>query len=224
MHATGMSPATPSRAGRLLDALLIGLPDAVTSGFCLWVWISPFAFVADAVKTVLLMLVMEFILLNATGLFSAIPFVIAMGRRTRRTLLFVLAAIYLLLAAMFAQPLDAVWPFVAFGWLALVKLVWIARNRRVSGDEQMWLKGTWAFSLAAYLGAIGAGVALAWPPLGITADIIPSLHLPGDGAWVHAPQEAVAAAVLYFAALALFKWLYVAIRKASPDRCRVSPI
>ena len=69
-----------------------------------------------------------------------------------------------------------------------------------------------------------AGVTLALPRLGITANIVPSLHMHGGGAWVDTPHEAVASAVLYFAALALFKWFYVAIRKANPHNNRAPPI
>lgn len=224
MHATGISPASPSRLGGLLDATLIGLPDAVTSSWCLWVWINPLALGADAVKGVVLMMLLEFILLNATGFFTAIPFLIGMGRRTRIVILLGLCGVYLLLVTAFARPFHAIWPFVAFGWLALGKLVWIVRNRRVSGGEQRRLMGAWAFSVTAYLGAVGAGVTLALPRLGITANIVPSLHMPGGGAWVDTPHEAVASAVLYFAALALFKWFYVAIRKANPHNNRAPPI
>jgi hypothetical protein len=209
-----------SRAGRLVDALLLGLPDAVTSGWCLWVWIHPLAFGADTVKAVVLMMLMEFILLNATGFFTAIPFMLGLGRRTRIAMLLGLCAIYVLLIFAFALPFHAVWPFFAFGWLALGKLAWVMRNRRVSGDEQLWLIGAWAFSVVAYLGAVGAGVLMDLPRLGITADIASSLHLPGGGAWMDTPHKAVATAVFYFAMSAVFKWICAVLRKYHPDRRR----
>jgi hypothetical protein len=212
------SPALPSRSNRLLDAVMIGLPDAITSACCLWVWINPMALGTDAVKCVVLMMLMEFILLNATGFFTAIPFMVDLGRTTRFAMLLGLCLVYLALIAGFAIPFHAIWPYFTFGWLAAAKLAWIARNRRVSASEQMWLTGTWAVSVVAYLGAAGIGLTGNLPRLGIVPSIVPSLHLPMDGAWMKTPHEAVAAAVFYFAAVAIFKWLYVAFRKNQPVR------
>jgi len=202
------------------DVLLAGAPDAVTSCWCLFVWMYPLACGNDAVKGVVLMMLMEFILLNATGFFTAIPFMIDLGRSTRIAMLLGLCLVYLLLIAGFALPFHAVWPFFAFGWLAFGKLVWILRNRRVNDNDQMWLMGGWAFSVAAYLGAVGAGVTLNLPALGIVPAIVPSLHMPGGGEWMDTPHKAVAAGVFYFAALALFKWLHAALRRANPDNNR----
>jgi hypothetical protein len=219
MPDTGRSPTVPRRDNRLVDALMIGLPDAITSLWCLWVWIHPLAFGADTVKCVVLMMLMEFILLNATGLFTAIPFMVDFGRGFRLATMLGMCTVYLLLIAGFAMQFHAIWPYFTFGWLAAAKLGWIARNRRVSSTEQIWLIGAWAITVVAYLGAVGIGVTQELPRLGITEAILPSLHLPaGGGEWIDQPYKAVASAVFYFAAVALFKWMYVAIRKTQPDR------
>ncbi|HTD28592.1 MAG TPA: hypothetical protein VK660_04310 [Xanthomonadaceae bacterium] len=219
MRDAGQPTAVSARSNRLIDAVLIGLPDAITSLWCLWVWINPLALGTDAVKGVVLMLLMEFILLNATGFFTAIPFMVDLGRGARTAMLLVLCIVYLALIAAFAMQFHAIWPYFAFGWLAAAKLGWIARNRRVSSNEQMWLVGTWAVSVVAYLGAVGVGVTQNLPHLGIVPAIVPSLHLPATGGeWLDNPHKAVASAVLYFAAVAVFKWLYVAIRKNQPSR------
>lgn len=224
MHDIETPSAAPNRISNVVDMLLAGAPDAVTSVWCLGVWLDPLALGADAVKGVVLMMLMEFILLNATGFFTAIPFMLDLGRRTRIAMLLGLCAIYLALVAAFALPFHALWPFFAFGWLAFGKLVWVVRNRRANDDEQLWLMGAWAFSVAAYLGAVGAGVTLHLPTLGIVPAIVSSLHLPGGGEWVATPHKAVAAAVFYFAALAVFKWLHAALRKANPYNNRTPPI
>lgn len=225
MRDTGLSHPECSRAGRLFDAVMLGLPDAVTASGCLWVWIHPLALGIDTVKAVVLMMLMEFILINATGFFTAIPFMLNLARSTRIAMLVILSAIYVVLIFAFALPFHTLWPFVAFGWLALGKMAWIMRHRRVSGDEQLWLIGAWAFSVVAYLGAVGAGVLLDLPRMGIASDVVPSLHLPGGGAWVEAPHKAVATAVFYFTASAVFKWMCAALRKFQPDRRRnVNPV
>ncbi len=171
-------------------------------------------------RCVVLMMLLEFILLNATGFFTALQFMAELGRRTRLAMFVGLCAIYLLFVAGFASQFHEVWPYFTFAWLALGKLAWIVRNRRCGMNEQMWLMGTWAVSVVAYLGAVGFGVTQNLPRLGITAAIVPLLHLPSGGEWVDTPHKAVASAVIYFAAVAIFKWLYVAVRKIQPDRAK----
>lgn len=221
MQDIPMPSSTSSRGGRSLDTLLAGVPDAITSCWCLLVWIDPLRVGADTVKGVVLMMLMEFILLNATGFFTAIPFMVALGRRIRLAMLLGLCAVYLVLIAAFATPFHALWPYAAFGWLALAKVIWILRNRRVNGNDQMWLMGGWAYSVAAYLAAVGAGVTLRLPVLGIVPAIVPSLHMPGGGEWMDNPHKAVASGVFYFAALAMFKWFHAALRKANPNNNRM---
>jgi hypothetical protein len=210
----------PGLGTRLLDAALIGLPDAVTSVWCLWVWVHPMALGPETVKGVVLMMLMEFFLLNATGFFTAIPFMIDLGRGLRAMMVLGLCAVYLVLIGAFASQFHAIWPYFAFGWLAAAKVAWIVRNRRVTLNEQTWLLGSWAVSVVAYLGAVGIGVTWNLPTLGIVPAIVPSLHLPGGGEWIATPHKAVASAVFYFAAVAIFKWMYVAIRKNQPGRSR----
>jgi hypothetical protein len=210
----------PGLGTRLLDAALIGLPDAVTSAWCLWVWIHPMAFGAETVKCVVMMMLMEFLLLNATGFFTAIPFMIDLNRGMRAVLLFVLCAVFFVMIGAFASQFHAIWPYFAFGWLAAGKLAWVVRNRRVTSNEQTWLTGSWAISLVAYLGSAGISVTQRLPTLGIVPAIVPSLQLSGPGDWFASPHKAVASAVFYFAAVAIFKWMYVAIRKNQPGRSR----
>lgn len=217
MHDTQQSE-TGIGTGKFLDAALIGLPDALTSLWCLWVWIIPLALGVETVKCVVMMMLLEFILLNATGFFSALPFMLKFGRRTRNAMLLGLCAVYLVLIAGFAAQFQAIWPYFAFGWLAASKLAWITRNRRRGFNEQMWVMGAWAISMVAFLGAIGISVSESLPQLGITPAVVAMLHLPVHGDWVDTPQRAVASAVFYFAAMAVFKWLYIVIRSNQPSR------
>ncbi|MEO7478788.1 MAG: hypothetical protein ABIT64_06120 [Lysobacteraceae bacterium] len=217
MHDTQQSVSEVG-TGKFLDAALIGLPDAFTSLWCLWVWVNPLALGPEAVKCVVLMMLLEFILLNATGFFSALPFMIKFGRHVRNAMLLGLCAIYLVLIAGFASQFQTVWPYFAFGWLAASKLAWITRNRRRGFNEQMWVMGAWAISMVAFLGAIGISVSESLPQFGITPDVVAMLHLPVHGEWADMPHKAVASAVFYFAAMAIFKWLYIVIRTNQPSR------
>ena len=64
-----MSLAAASPTARI--ARLIGaLPDALTGCACLVVWVAPLALGQGAVKTVVLMMLMEFLLVHGTGFFT----------------------------------------------------------------------------------------------------------------------------------------------------------
>lgn len=203
---------SPPNAG-WADALGLGLPDAMTSLWCLTVWLHPLAFGTESVKCVVLMLAMEFFLIHATGFFMCIPFMIRFRRRTRIVMLLGLCALYLLLVAYFARMFQAIWPYLTLIWMVAAKIVWILRNRRTTPDEQVWIVGSWAVSVVAYLGAVGIGAALTVPYFGITPNLAATLHLPGHGEWIDEPHRAVASAAMYFAALAAFKWAYLAMRR-----------
>ncbi len=99
------------------------LPDALTATFFTVVWIEPFAFGALSVRTALLTMLVEFILVHATGFLT----VLALGdtSRTKRVLALVGASFfYLLFIAAFAWSFRGWWPFLAFLWLVVGKLIW----------------------------------------------------------------------------------------------------
>ncbi|MBS0194186.1 MAG: hypothetical protein JSR34_08050 [Proteobacteria bacterium] len=210
-----VKPTNPS--GALADALCIGLPDAVLCLFCLFAWLHPLALGPDTVGCVVLMLLLEFILINANGLFTALRLMLPRGGM-RRALFFALCALYLALVGVFGRQLHAAWPYAVFAWMVGNKLAWLIRNRRVSRNEQVWLIGYWAVAISAYLGAVGIGAALDVPQWGITAAIVSQLHLHGTGEWMNQPHRAVAAAVFYFAMIAAFKWSYIAFRRHRQGR------
>lgn len=184
--------------------LLSALPDAVTAGGCLVVWISPFAFGADAVKIVVLMMLVEFILVHATGF--SLGIVAGGGGPARRVgMLLALSLFYLLFIAAFAAIFHSWWPVTAFAWLLVGKIAWVFTGPRGADEDDTRQTSAWAFSLLAYLGAVFAGLLLPLPDLGLGAAVVPSLHLPGSGAWVEQPKIAVGSAVIYYLLLAAFR-------------------
>ncbi len=197
--------ATMLNASPSWTRLLSAFPDALTAGGCLIVWIAPFALGADAVKTVLLMMLMEFILVHATGFFTAIAAPGTTGRIQRIAMLLGLTLFYMLFVGVFAYQFRAWWPVTVFLWLVVGKIAWVFVNPRGREDEMGRQMMAWAFSVAAYLGAVFAGLFLPLPRLGLDAATVASLHLPANGEWIEHPHTAVSAAVLYYAALATFK-------------------
>lgn len=192
----------PPRLGRALAAV----PDLITAVACVVVWVAPFAFGAGAVKTVVLMMLMEFLLVHGAGFFTAIAFMDDASRRKRLAMMAGLLLFYALFVAAFAWSFGAWWPVWVFAWLVVGKAVWIFAGPR-DRERAVWQQMTaWAFSVAAYLGAVFAGLLLPLPRLGLTPDVVPALGLPGGGEWIERPHTAVAGMALYYFALAAFKY------------------
>jgi hypothetical protein len=192
----------PSRLIRLLGAS----PDAITAAACFVVWISPLAFGTGAVKTVVLMMLMEFLLVHGAGFFTSVAFMDEMSKSRRLLAMGALLLFYALFVGVFAWTFHAWWPVWVFLWLAIAKATWVFTARRDRAGEMDRQMAAWAFSVAAYLGAVFAGLMLPVPHLGIRPELVPSLGLPGSGEWVERPHVAVASMVFYYLALAGFKY------------------
>lgn len=203
MESRSIAAMPVFRLGRLLGAL----PDAVTGAACLIVWVSPFAFGQGAVKTVVLMMLMEFLLVHGTGFFTAVAFMDDVSRGKRILGMLGLLAFYAMFVAVFAWMFRTWWPVWIFAWLAVAKATWIFVSPLDRAEEVNRQMGAWAFSVAAYLAAVFAGVFLPLPQLGITAAIVPALGLPsGGGEWLERPHTAVAGMAFYYLAIAAFKF------------------
>lgn len=196
-----MPPRLPPTAARVLGAL----PDLLTALACLVVWVAPLAFGPGAVKTVVLMMLMEFLLVNGAGFFTGIAFMDDVPRSRRVLFMLGLLGFYSLFIAAFALSFDAWWPVWVFAWLVVGKALWIftaPRDREQEQDRQMQ---AWAFSVAAYLAAVFGGVLLPLPQLGITQAVVAQAGLPGGGEWVERPHIAVAGMAFYYLAQTVYK-------------------
>lgn len=199
---TTLLAPTPRLPGRVFSAL----PDLLTAIACMVVWISPMTFGQDAVKTVVLMMLMEFLMVHGTGFFTGIAFMDNVKPAKRLLGMAGLLCFYAMFVAAFAFSFKAWWPVWVFAWLAISKALWIfinPRDRDAEMDRQM---KSWAFSTAAYLAAVFATLMLPIPELGITASIRPELGLSGSGEWIEHPHIAVAGMAFYYFAIAGFKW------------------
>ena len=181
--------------------------DVVSGLACMVVWIAPLAFGPDAVKTVVAMMVMEFVLVHGAGFFATIPAMAGDRRWQRAAATLGLAAFYLLFVLAICLGFGQWWPLLVFAWLVGGKLLWIAGGKAADEREMHRQVGTWAFSVVAYLAAVFGAVVLPLPRLGLTPAVVAGLQLPGGGEWVERPHTAVAGMAFYFFALAAFKVL-----------------
>ena len=195
-----MSTPLTERTQRWLAAL----PDAVTAGFFLLLWLVPQWLWADALRTGLLMMLVEFILVHATGFLGSMAMVNAddTGRRLKPILLF--ACFYLLFIAAWSWSFQAWWPLLAFAWLVAGKLV-LAWQPLADADKAERLRSEWGISVLAYLGGVFITMLLPLPRLGLSGTVVAAADLPGSGEWVDKPHTVVAFGLLYFGVLAISK-------------------
>jgi len=190
----------------LLARLGAAFPDTVSALFFLSVWIAPMALGPGMVKTAMLIMLVEFILVHASAFLGSIAFSDKTSRPAKLRGLLLFTGFYLMFVLAFCFAFSAWWPVLAFGWLLGAKLT-IAMDRRVPAPELLLrMQSAWAMSAMAYLGGVFLTVIAPIPRLGMTRDIQPLFELPGSGHWVSYPHTVVAFGAVYFGFLAWAKW------------------
>ena len=184
------------------------LPDALTSLAYLVTWFSPLLWKADAVKFLMLVMLLEFLVVHSGAFIGAIVLSDKASRRAKTLAVLGFGSFYMLFAGAFSLAFDSWWPVLTFGWLLVAKfaMIWLAPVAKTEeAQRQMTL---WAFSVAAYLGAVFLGVILPLPRFGLEADVVAQLHLPGSGQWIEKPHTVIAGGFVYFGLLAWMKFKY----------------
>lgn len=201
-------PARPAPApfARTLSAL----PDAVTAGAFGLAWIHPFAFGPDTVKILLLVMLLEFLLVHASGFFAGIACtdLISERRGPRIAALCALSLLYLLFVAAFAHGFDAPWLYLGFLWLLGGKIAWVIANPRPSEREMSRQMLAWALSVLLYLAGVALTVTTPLPRLGLDAATVAVLGLGAGGVWQEQPHTVLAFGLFYFGLLAMIKFLF----------------
>jgi hypothetical protein len=191
---------------RPIGRLFAALPDALTCLAFAWTWLQPLAFDAGAVKTLMLVMLMEFLVVHSGGFLGVTVLNDDWSKARKSMAILGLGSFYLMFAAAFSLAFKAWWPVWMFLWLlgSRFAVVWLSPiPREAEAGRQMAL---WGLSVAAYLAAVFAGVILPIPQLGITPEVIPTLGLEGGGLWVEKPQTVIASGAIYFAVIAWSKW------------------
>ena len=92
-----------------------------------------------SVKSALLVMLLEFFLIHATGFYTAIGGSPRVSRTQRMLALAGLTLFYLLMVGAFAWSFGEWWPLLAFLWLAVGKAAWAWGTRADDGDQAMML-------------------------------------------------------------------------------------
>jgi len=197
----------PARAASLpgiqgaLARTLAALPDLLTCLAFLATWIAPATLGPEAVKTLVLVVLMEFFVIHSTGFMLATVFNESLPRLKRSLAVLGFAAFYALFVVLISMIFAAWWPLLALAWLvgSKLSLVWFAPLDR--GSEQQRQMSLLAVSTVAYLFAVFLTVIVPMPRLGIIG-VGSDYGLSGSGLWIEKPQTAIAAGFVYFALLA----------------------
>ena len=181
------------------------LPDALTAGFFIVLWVAPQWLWPQALRTGLLMMLVEFILVHAAGMLGGM--VLARqgdaGQRWKPIVGF--GALYLVFIAAWSWQFQAWWPFLALGWLLAGKLSLVLQPLP-DADRRHRLQSDWAIGVMAYLAGVFITTFLPLPRLGLTRTVVAAADLPGGGGhWLSHPQSVVAFGAFYFGVLALVK-------------------
>lgn len=196
------SPPPVRRRGLTVAAVSAALPDLAIAGVFLATWLSPDSVRPGLAKTLVLVMLLEFIVVHSAGFMGvALAGGMPAARKTLATL--GLGGFYTLFVAGFALAFKTAWPLVSFWGLTANRLLG-ALFHRGPGDEAMaYVVRSWAGGAVFYLLFAFVTVLLPVPRLGLTPDVVAKLGLEGGGLWIDEPWRPVAFGTLYFTAVAL---------------------
>jgi hypothetical protein len=189
----------------LSSRMVAALPDAVTAAFFLVLWVHPSVLGAGALRTGLLIMLVEFILLHASAMIGGSLLGRTPGSRFPWTLLLGFAAMYLVFIAAYAWAFRQWWPLLAFAWLLLGKASLAFDRKLPTSDRAHRLQSGWAVGCLAYLLGAFATIFIPLPRLGLSSGVVAQAELAGSGHWVSYPHTVVAFGLFYFGVLALVK-------------------
>lgn len=211
-----MMVTTTRRKSHLLARLLGALPDAMTAGFFVVLWVAPRLLWPQALRTGLLMMLVEFILVHAAGMLGGMVLAKEGERGKQWKTILAFGAIYLVFIAAWSWQFQAWWPLLALGWLLAGKLSLVLQSLPTA-DKQHQLQSTWAIGVLAYLVGVGLTTFLPIPRLGLTRTVVAAADLPASGGhWLSHPQSVVAFGAFYFGVLALVKVLGFRLPRTGP--------
>lgn len=186
---------------RSVRACTVVIPYVVLAAAFMAAWIDPRFFGERTLDTLLPLAPLEFIIIHASALLSAM-FLIKMSRRKRIAALVGLGVLYTLFAGGMSLVLESWWPVLAFWGLLTQKLLLaIVGDGGIQRRTGLVMIG-WAMHMCWYIVVVFLA-ALPWPQLGMpdTAQVA--------GSTVEDPARVMVGGVLYFFGVAcMYAWGY----------------
>lgn len=189
---------------RSLGALLAATPDLISASLFLLCWIAPTWIGVAWLKTLMLLMLFEFVCIHASAFLMMLALADRMPRWKRTLGLLGIGAGYLGLASLFAVIFKAWWPVWAFLWLLGGKIAMVFETTNHQRREQQRM--IWGVSTGAYILTVIAGAMIPVPALMLTEAVRTAAELPGKGLWVDHPERLLFSGLLYFGILAVLKF------------------
>ena len=192
-----------------LPRLFAALPDAITVAIFLVAWIAPARLGPEQIVALMLTMVIELLVMHSGGFYAMVMGDNEPRMFMRAAMLAVLSIFYLLFVLFIASIMDSLWLLGAFAWLLLGRFLHLfavpTRNRKADAAR---LRSLWLVSMLTYFGGVLLITILQPPALGITPQVIASLHLSGNAGVVHKPYLVLAFGMLYFGVQAWAKYAF----------------
>ena len=205
----------------VLPRLFAGLPDAITAAIFLLAWIAPEMVGAERIIALMLTMAIELLVMHSGAFYAMVVGDNEQRMAIRVAMLATISVFYLLFVLFIAAIMDSMWALGAFAWLVLGRFLHLfavpTQNRKADAAR---LRAVWVISMLSYFGGVLLIAMLQPPALGITPDVIASLHLSGNTAVVHRPYLVLAFGMLYFSVQAWAKYAFSGTEAAA----RVAPV
>ena len=179
-------------------AWLNALPDFCFAAAFAVTWIAPDTFGRQTVRFLVLVMLMEFIVVHSTAFMGNVV-VSRAGRGARAGAVAGFGVFYSLFAGAIALAFKSWWPITTFWGQTLNRLLGVLLGQAPDEEQKAFIRRSWAASMIFYLVGCFATIILPIPALGVTPAVVAAQHFSASGAWVEAPERALAFGVLYFA-------------------------
>lgn len=173
----------------------------------LWVWLRPLAWNHLLLGVLVLVMLIEFVVIQAGPFLGNIVYAAQMGftPRERRRKAIVLGAVYAGFAGLAAASFDAWFPLLIFVWLFAAKVNAAQAGKRPDATGREREMAFWVLSNSIFIVAVFAVMFVPVPMLGVSGD--GDLYgLRGRYEWANHPHEVAAAGFLYFAVMAAVRF------------------
>lgn len=173
---------------------LKAVPELLSAALLLALWVEPQRFGIEWFRAGVLTLLLEFIVINASGFMAHLMYNPETSARDRSLVVAALGAVYLLFISGYALAFDAWWMLGAFAWLIFGKLQAIWTGAPPTERDRMNAGGCWGLSVAVFLGAVLLSVMVyPLPPLGAGPEFRDAAGFNAKGGvWEAEPHRALA--------------------------------
>lgn len=215
MDLAGADPETGKTCMKIVGRLVSALPECLSASVFVYAWRHPLDWDPLLVQTLMIVLLVEFFLIHATGFLGFLALDKDKHKQgsslQRYGIAGGLVLFYFLIIWGISAMFDVWWPFIAFAWLLVGKLQLLFIDDRDRNRALMQLGFFWSASVVSFLAAFFIAIIAELPEYGLTADVAAELGFGVNGSddMVSTPHKVIGAGAIYFSAMAFFKLLGV---------------